>query len=163
MLIVAREVGVEETEGGGIDDEVVEIEVEGAGIGGMGGNVTGVEKIGGVGMEVEGVEVEVDVLDLGEKLRRLAGRRYFFRENESPKSSEREKRVGGRTFSVVCLIVNLAKTRWRRIMVRVFEARLVISVLIRSKQAESKECCTGEGEVGIGEEQTTMLDTGVGS
>ena len=48
-------------------------------------------------------------------------------------------------------------------MVRVFEARLAISVLIRSRQAESEECCTGEGEVGIGEEQIIGSDSGVGS
>ena len=48
-------------------------------------------------------------------------------------------------------------------MVRDFEAHLAISVLIRSRQAGSKECCTGEGEVGIGEEQTTWSDSEVGS
>ena len=104
MLIVVGEVGVEEIRGGGIDDEVVEIEVEGTGIIGMGGNVTGVEKIGGAGMEVEGVEVEgiggigvevrvdegikVDVLDLGGKLQHLTGRRGFFREKDSLESKE---------------------------------------------------------------------------
>ena len=112
-------------------------------------------------MEVEGVEVEVDegievdVLDLGEKLQRLAGRRGFFRENESLGLSGREKRVGGETFATVCLIVNYVKARRRRTVVIDFEARLVISVLIRSRQAKSKECCTGENEVEIGEEQTT--------
>ena len=48
-------------------------------------------------------------------------------------------------------------------MVRVFEARLVISKLIRSKQEGSKKYYTGEGEVGIGEEQTTWSDSGIGS
>ena len=48
-------------------------------------------------------------------------------------------------------------------MVRDFEARLAISILIRSRQVKSKECCTGEDEVGIGEEQTTRLDSAVGS
>ena len=46
---------------------------------------------------------------------------------------------------------------------RVFEARLVISVLIRSIQAKNKECCIGGGEVEIGEEQITGLDPGGGS
>ena len=162
-----EEVGIEEIGGEGI--KVLGIEVEGAGIGGIGGNVTGIEKIGGAGMKVEGVEVEVnvgievEVLNLGGKLRCLVGRRGFFQENKSLGSSGREKRVGGRTFSIVCLIVNYVKARWRRIVVRDFEARLVISVLIRSRQVESKECCTGEGEVRIREEQTIGLDLGVGS
>ena len=69
----------------------------------------------------------------------------------------------GRTFLAVCLIVNYVKARRRRIVVRVFEARLAISVLIRSRQVGSKECCTGEDEVGIGEEQTIGSDSGVGS
>ena len=55
------------------------------------------------------------------------------------------------------------KARQRRTVVRDFEARLAISMLIRSRQAESKECCIGEDEVGIGEEQTTGLDSGVES
>ena len=48
--IEVEEVGIEEI--GGERIEVVEIEVEGTSIGGMGGNVTGVEKIGGAGMKV---------------------------------------------------------------------------------------------------------------
>ena len=48
-------------------------------------------------MEVDGVEVEVeegievDVLDLGGKLRHLAGRQGFFQENDNSGSSGREK------------------------------------------------------------------------
>ena len=115
-----EEVGIEEIGGEGI--EVVGIEVESTGIRGMGGNVTRVEKIRGAGMEVEGVEVEVDegievdVLDLGGKLRRLVGRQSFFRENDSLGSSGREKKLGGKTFSAVCLIVNCVKACQRRII-----------------------------------------------
>ena len=47
-------------------------------------------------------------------------------------------------------------------MVRDFEALLVISMLIRSRQVRSKECCTGEGEVGIGEEQAIGSDSEIG-
>ena len=159
--IKVEEVGIEEIGGEGM--KVVGIEVEGTDVGGMGGNVTGVEKIGGAGMEVEGVEVEVDVLHLGGKLRHLVGRRGFFRENKSLGSSGRRKRVGGRTFSAVCLIVNYVRARQRRTVVRDFEARLSISMLIRSRQAGSKECCIVEGEVGIGEEQTIGSNSGVGS
>ena len=46
---------------------------------------------------------------------------------------------------------------------RDFEARLAISVLIKLIQAKSKECCIDGDEVGIGEEQITGSDTGVGS
>ena len=134
MLIVlggteVKEVGIEEIGGEGI--EVVGIKVEGTSIGGMGDNVTGVKKIGGAEMKVKRVEVEVDVLDLGGKLRRLAGRGGFFREEQW--SSKREKRVGGETFITVCLIVNCVKARQRRTVVRDFEAHLAISMLIRSR------------------------------
>ena len=87
-----EEVRIEEI--GGERIKVVGIEVEGTSVGGIGGNVTRVEKIGVAGMEVEGVEVEVDILNLGGKLRCLVGRRGFFRENKSLGSSGREKRVG---------------------------------------------------------------------